>query len=329
MTNKVLLLGAGFSRNWGGWLATEVFSDLLLRKQIKSDLALKQLLLDHQRKQGFESALDELQHRWARTRSPSDKAQLDGLQAGIVEMFMDMNRAFVDTGTFHFEFQNDARHTVTRFLASFDAIFTLNQDILLERNYLRMNVQAYSNRWSDASMPAMQELPDPGMPFPKDWLRARWRPIEADIRQPLKPRMQPYIKLHGSASWVEANNAPILVMGGYKAQAIGANKLLQWYQDLLVEYLGRSDTRLVVIGYGFGDNHITNAIRAAGTSGLRMYLIDPLGIEVINPNRAAPIQGPRDHALYDLVGGESKRPLREIFGGSGPGLGQLESFLNG
>ena len=31
---KLLLLGAGFSRNWGGWLATEVFEYLLGTKAV-------------------------------------------------------------------------------------------------------------------------------------------------------------------------------------------------------------------------------------------------------------------------------------------------------
>ena len=57
--NYALLLGAGFSRNWGGWLADEAFEYLLGCRQI--NMPLRELLISHKRKGGFEAALAELQ----------------------------------------------------------------------------------------------------------------------------------------------------------------------------------------------------------------------------------------------------------------------------
>jgi hypothetical protein len=62
--NYVLLLGAGFSRNWGGWLAAEAFEYLLGCAQI--DIGLKNLLWKHRRRGGFEDALAELQEEYLR-----------------------------------------------------------------------------------------------------------------------------------------------------------------------------------------------------------------------------------------------------------------------
>ena len=42
--NCVLLIGAGFSRNWGGWLSGEVFEYLLGCPEIKNDHYLKELM---------------------------------------------------------------------------------------------------------------------------------------------------------------------------------------------------------------------------------------------------------------------------------------------
>jgi hypothetical protein len=35
---QILLLGAGFSRNWGGWLASEAFEYLLGCPQVDEDI---------------------------------------------------------------------------------------------------------------------------------------------------------------------------------------------------------------------------------------------------------------------------------------------------
>src|SRR5258708_5661880 len=61
------------------------------------------------------------------------KARLDKLQGAIIAMFNDINRMFeVNT---QFEFSNHITYSVTKFLARFDAIFSLNQDSLLELRY--------------------------------------------------------------------------------------------------------------------------------------------------------------------------------------------------
>ncbi len=43
----ILLLGAGFSRNWGGLLATEVFDYLIGLPEIKGDAYLTKLLWNY------------------------------------------------------------------------------------------------------------------------------------------------------------------------------------------------------------------------------------------------------------------------------------------
>src|ERR1700741_823492 len=56
-----LLTGAGFSANWGGWVASEAFEYLLGCPEILADDRLRDLLWDYQLKGGFEDALAELQ----------------------------------------------------------------------------------------------------------------------------------------------------------------------------------------------------------------------------------------------------------------------------
>ena len=56
MTN-ILLTGAGFTRNWGGWLATEVRSRIAQR--VEDDPYLSEVLNSAD---GFESALEFVQN---------------------------------------------------------------------------------------------------------------------------------------------------------------------------------------------------------------------------------------------------------------------------
>lgn len=91
---NILLLGAGFSRNWGGLLASEVFEHLLAIPEIHSDLYLRQLLWKTSTRGGFEDALDEAQRN---AMSDVEKVQsLQALRAGISSVFENMNKGFFD-----------------------------------------------------------------------------------------------------------------------------------------------------------------------------------------------------------------------------------------
>ena len=121
----ILLTGAGFSRNWGGWLADEAFEYLLGCSQL--DDGLRVLLWKHKGKGGFEAALSELQTEAAGPGVWS--TPLFKLNEAIRGMFADMNEGF-----------SVIEPSIRKFLSRFDAIFTLNQDLLMERNYLNDNL---------------------------------------------------------------------------------------------------------------------------------------------------------------------------------------------
>jgi hypothetical protein len=69
----------------------------------------------------------------------------------------------------------------------------------------------------------------------------------------------------------------------------------------------------MVIGYSFSDGHIDQLIKDAAKSGLRIFIIDPLGSDVVNKTRAAQIRAPEP--VQELLIGGSRRTLREIFSG--------------
>jgi hypothetical protein len=75
--------------------------------------------------------------------------------------------------------------------------------------------------------------------------------------------------------------------------------------------------RLMVIGYSFGDYHINQAVaEAADRNTLSLFIIDRLGVDVLDKSRNAPIPGPDPlfTRLQPHVIGGLSRTVLDIFG---------------
>lgn len=327
----MILLGAGFSRNWGGWLASEAFEYLLGCTEISRDIQLRRLLWKHQETGGFEDALDELQTTYLRDPTGTER-QLTVFQAAIGRMFTDMNRAFLEMVDWEFQRQDRSRMVQT-FLTRFDAVFSLNQDVLLERHYCNDNIALVGARkWLGAQLPGMKQTPSPEPLHSNCWGRSTWAPAAAAEFQ-VDKQFQPLFKLHGSSNWRNPEGKSLLVMGGAKAIAIGRNPILGWYSKQFDEYLGGPGARLMVIGYGFRDPHINNAISRAVAQGLKIFVIAPDGAELafkLNPTRQrGQIIGPSEveDTLKEALIGASRRALREIFDSEGAEFNKVMRFF--
>jgi hypothetical protein len=317
---NILLLGAGFSFNWHGPLAADLFNWLLGRAEIKDDAYLKKVLWDHKTTGGFENALSQVQTEYLQLQSAENKRRLDAFQNALNGCFGEMDAGFAQLPTW--EFNNEIGRMLVDFLIQFDAIFTLNQDLLFERFYMNHNVMLASRqRWNGCAIPGMRMVSHPA--FPTDVGQARWAPGSETMQ--VIDRFQPYFKLHGSYRWEEAAGNRLMVMGGSKSIAIQSHKVLQWYFSQFQHYLGLGATRLVVIGYGFGDHHINDAMLAAGDKGLRIFVVDPLGVDVANPTRNLPLKMP--NPFQHLIETASQKPLSETFGTNRIEHARLTGFL--
>lgn len=314
---KYLLLGAGFSRNWGGWLAVEVFEWLLGHPKIRSDDMLRSLLWKHQQNgNGFEAALSEVQ-AIAASNPPSYQSSLDAFQAAIDAMFDEMNNALHASD---FDFSNQIDQTTRSLLVQFDAIFTLNQDTLLEHAYCNGNVAlANPQKWSNACLPGMikESCSDTGQQ--SSWAHWQWKSQEDGNIQFAK-REQPIYKLHGSSNWRDSKGSSLLVMGGSKSFAIDASPILKAYAAAFETALSAGDAKLMIIGYGFRDQHINDAIVRGTQKGLSLFNISPQGSSAAtyaNPQKQGAIQGKDSEletAFQSSLAGASRRTLRDIFG---------------
>ena len=323
--NYVLLLGAGFSRNWGGWLAPEAFEYLLGTPQISNEPAYRALLWKHFESGGFENAIAEVQAAYKSSPHANQK-RLDDFQFAVVQMFADMNRRF------RTQQAGEAWPRLELFLDRFDAIFTLNQDLLLEMFYLHRVGQSDRHRkWKGAVMPGVGHLgPDPNIGG-DDWAQ-RWEPEDSKAFS-IPDGRQPFFKLHGSSNWFKKGQ-PLLILGGRKAEEIRLNPVLDGYFEALQHRVGLPDTRLMVIGYGFRDSHVNAVLRLAAEKGaMQMFVIDPAGSGLarsINETRTKGVIGSKTEVeeLFEVaLIGASRRPLKEIFGGDMIEYDKVEQFF--
>lgn len=320
----LLLMGAGFSRNWGGWLANEAFEYLLGCPEIVADEELRLLLWTSQASGGFETALATLQRDFKRSGSATATEKLVRFQTAVERMFEDMNAGF--TGRPGRLFHHEHIRSLGGFLARFDAIFTLNQDLLLEHDYFGGNmfvVNAVSRRnWRGCALPGMRSDGEPQVMkhmYADTWAFQTWRPMNPrEFVIPLD--LQPCFKLHGSSNWFASTGQRLLIMGGDKLQEMSLHPILVWYAEQFERMLFEGEARLMIIGYSFRDPHINDVItRAIDRAGLRIFVIDPQGSELarsLNPTNVRPVrvEQPLEQAFKRALIGASRRPLTDTFG---------------
>ncbi|HXY77759.1 MAG TPA: hypothetical protein VEH47_03040, partial [Candidatus Acidoferrales bacterium] len=223
MPSYYLLTGAGFTRNWGGWLADEVFEYLLGSQEINE--YLRKVLWDAKLQgRGFEYALSLVQDAYASNKSPQNWQHLDAFMKAIIDMFSAMQAAFSFKGL------GDKGYVLQRFLDSFDSIFSLNQDTFLESYYA--GPVSWGGRWQGSYLPYMKLLQSPEITFP---LRGD---LTQDLDYKAPENCQPIYKLHGSYNWfVEPEGKRLVVIGGNKTRTIDTFEVLYKYRKEFMEAL--------------------------------------------------------------------------------------------
>jgi SIR2-like protein len=303
---RVLLLGAGFSRNWGAPLSEEINGSLL--SDLHDDEALAKKLKDR--------PFEELFSGFSTPSGSDDEARRQiRFQNAVTATFKRLNDTFHPSDLEFMRANLEIRFSVANFLSRFDLIFTLNQDLLLEKMYM---------------LPGRPRVPvRPGLE--RVGSSSVWRPNGQHTMQ-LGTSVQPYVKLHGSTDWEGEGGEALLIMGNAKSGAIERFSLLHWYHQEFKNCLSRGGVKLMVIGYSFQDEHINRVICTASKDcTLGTFIVDPRGRSVLaDPKmRGALIPGPPRDVEGIRIVGELRRSLREIFSGDRFATGEIDKFLSG
>ncbi|MCZ6679424.1 MAG: SIR2 family protein [Candidatus Poribacteria bacterium] len=307
-----LLTGAGFSRNWGGYTAPEMMQQIL--NYLEENEEARVFWLDVT---SFEEGLAR-----ARVGEVSSGA-LQHIEGAILKTFKSLDRQLQGTNGPWF-------HGVEKLLSQFywrtppgvevdtGYLFTLNQDLLIERRFI--NADMLHAR--DPSLPGVK--PKPSARFfssntPTD-LEAVVATLEGDLNIIRLKKSFNYIKLHGSFNWRDETGAESMVLGDGKAKQIVELPLLSWYYEVFKSVLFSGDVRLMIIGYGFGDEHINEVIcEAINDHGLRVFVWDKAGnIDWIR-------QKPWGSEIVSGLIGTESRDMIEVFPRSQE---ETESYLS-
>jgi hypothetical protein len=268
-SKRVLLTGAGWSRNWGGKLASEVWSDLIGHKLIRGNASVRDLVLEET---AFEAALGRA------GAAPFTAADRELLEQAVLDCFLAIDREMARPD--HDPWINiyKVQELLFRFWGmrgegnTAGYLFTLNQDLFFERNL-------FNSHFAGAPGGA---LPGLAARAGQKWFSSLVGPYAPDfIMQPIaKPATQGHlhnqmnvIKLHGSFNWRSEDGQNLLVVGNHKTTKIAAMPLLAWYADIFRQVLSAGDVRLMIAGYGFSDEHINAVIAdAVETHGLGIFI---------------------------------------------------------
>jgi hypothetical protein len=274
----VLLTGAGFTRNFGGFLANQMWDKIFNHEQVQKYPSLVNLLKDNF---DFESVYNEVMNGDGYT--PEAQAALHQAVKSAYDQLDDATRNYWGPCASFVSKPLVSQQGFSKLLDHFASegrsrgyIFTLNQDLFVERWYseerklLRvLGMTPVVDLRGKTPWSRLQE----GALTSEYYFQASSNPAEVD--EDISHLLY-YIKLHGSMNWKSSDERDLIVVGGNKPTQIHAEKLLQWYFDIFQEVLSCPNRRLLVIGYGFRDLHINAVIaQSIRQHGLKLYVISP------------------------------------------------------
>lgn len=258
-----LLLGAGFSANYGYPTARDLEQLILGKQEVQQDSELRKIVLNNS--QGFEYALEELRCL-AENGNSEDMNRYKLFQKLIKDIFCTLNAKH---GFFINPFENG---NMGKFLHKFDGIFTLNQDLLIEiltdgttAEFLQPGIK--SRDWKNENPLNSIRSKEHIYTYIKKLLP------EVDLPQ-AQALAKFYIKLHGCTNIV-TEDGDLMVMGCNKEDLINSHYLLRYYFDIFKDKLFESQGRLLIIGYSFRDKHVNSVLMEAIERGLKFYICDP------------------------------------------------------
>ena len=312
----VLLTGAGFTHPFHGYLASEMWPAILNQAEIRRHDKLRECMVEGDL--NFETIYDTIME--SPEYEPREKAAfLNALRNAyrqMDEIISDQaNRvsAFAVCQSFVSRFAGSLRQRERGF------IFTLNQDLFIERYYRNSNSLMKipglespgwfrGNSSGEWDVRAMITLP--GVEAVKKAEDAFWGKSSINFV---------YIKLHGSCNWKSHDGTDRMVIGHHKTRLIENEPLLKWHLSLFKDVLQQGRRNLVVIGYGFRDPHINDIIAdAIRDRDLKLHVVSPLQPREFK-DLLMSVQGtnaevlPRGEQLWDGLSGYYRSSVTEFF----------------
>ncbi len=268
-----LLTGAGFTKDFGGFLANEMHEKILNHRRINEIPNVRTLLLDDF---DYESVYSTVMNE--ETYSAEERRLLGEIMTDVQVWLDEATRDFcnndresrgVNWGGVH-----AILHVCNAVTGKRGYHFTTNQDIFLERQ---------TGRRSDFVPLFGGNQNGIGPRRPLESSHYIQLPNEEQIEK-IKTQVSSwgdlqYIKLHGSLGWLSAKGGSTMVIGKAKLVDIEKEPVLKvYYHEVFKPVLHQGSCHLMVVGYSFGDSHINDVIvQGIREHGLKLFVMTPSG----------------------------------------------------
>lgn len=271
--SNILLTGAGFTKNFGGLLATEMWSRIFNHEEVQSRPQLKKLLLnDFDYESIYYKVIDG-------NFEPDNKQAITTAIFKAYRTLDDIVRNWIFSSTSPCPVNiYKVNEMIERFAGDQQKLgffFTLNQDLFIERHF--------KPTMKNLVQPCVKKIPDNrkttgGLPIDNtDYVVLPTKEeVESNLSVQFFKNTLHFIKLHGSYGWMSSDGTNKLVLGKNKEDQIAKEPLLFSYFDLFRRVLLTPRRKLFIIGYGFRDEHINEVIGdAVVQSDLKFYVLSP------------------------------------------------------
>jgi hypothetical protein len=263
----VLLTGAGFTYNFGGYLANEMWEKIFNHTQIK-----KYPKLTHITSTDFDyESIYYKVHGDPQYCAEERKA----IDTAVFDAYISLDNQIKQT-----KYNNNSQpliYPVNKTIEAFSGelggggfFFTLNQDLYVERYFGSSNTKLHHPYIDNKNIWSIKD---------KDfWDDYNVTAPQNPLRHPesLKVLHFHYVKLHGSFNWKRSDGTNLMVIGQDKERQIAEEFLLTVYSDIFKKELRQEGVGLLVIGYRFADKHINEVIRDSMKNyGLKLAIVAP------------------------------------------------------
>ena len=297
--NLILLTGAGFTHNFGGFLAREMWSKIFNNPLVQANSEARSLLLNDP---DFESVYT------AKMQYNEDVIKI--IRQAVVSAYKDLDNV-VKGYLIHYgrgtstELDTHGIGSLISFLSERGSdkgwFFTLNQDLFMER--------FKGNRSPGALFTQPLDRSEGGDINPVTL------PSESELNK-IKTTLNntSYIKLHGSYGWISSKGGNQMVIGKNKVTDIAEEPLLKWYMELFESAVFEGNKKLLVIGYGFKDEHINHIIlKGIKEYNLGLYIINPSDPQKFKKQLVDNLNNYDSTTIWEGLKGYFPYSLREIF----------------
>ena len=264
----VLLTGAGFTNAVNAYLTMQIWEHAFNQPEVVQDDILRREMLNNRHDLNYEKLYDALRSKQGSGKSFQNYLiALDRVFCQIDDIIrvsvVGENRshlvslALLHEWLFRFRGQNGAQ----------GFIFTINHDLFLERQLGKRE-----------GVPRLPGIADCGQPscVSKTTTLVKINVTKETTKEKIRSDLSAFnlIKLHGSSNWTYEDATTTMITGQRKDLEVPRHPLFDAYSKLFADVLSNCKGQLWVIGYGFGDKDINDAIVRGVKNGLSVYIAD-------------------------------------------------------